>query len=159
MESIRELFKIGVGPSSSHTMGPAKAAEYILDNYKDIKSIKITLYGSLARTGKGHLTDYIISLKFKDIKHEVLFDEKTETNHPNTMIFEIETKDGVFKEEILSLGGGTILTKDNADEIKADVYPHKTLKEILEYCSKNSLSLSEYVKKYEDADIVDYLKI
>ena len=64
MRSIKEIFVIGYGPSSSHTMGPAKACEYILKEYKNIKSITVTLFGSLALTGKGHLTDYIIDLKF-----------------------------------------------------------------------------------------------
>ena len=89
MHSIKEIFVIGYGPSSSHTMGPANACKYILDKYSDIKSIKVTLYGSLALTGKGHLTDYIINLKLKDIPHEVIFDKVSEVKHPNTLIFEV----------------------------------------------------------------------
>ena len=89
MHSIKEIFKVGYGPSSSHTMGPANACKYILNKYKDIKHIKVTLYGSLASTGKGHLTDYIINLKFKDIPHEVIFNKVTIKEHPNTLVFEI----------------------------------------------------------------------
>ena len=98
MRSIREIFVIGHGPSSSHTMGPANACDYILSEYKNIKSIRVVLYGSLALTGKGHLTDYIIGLKLKDIKHRIVFDTKTETAHPNTMEFEITTDEGTAKE-------------------------------------------------------------
>ena len=73
MRSIKEIFVIGHGPSSSHTMGPAFACDYILEKYKDdIKSIKVTLYGSLALTGKGHLTDYIIKETFKNINNDVI---------------------------------------------------------------------------------------
>ncbi|MBO7614898.1 MAG: L-serine ammonia-lyase, iron-sulfur-dependent, subunit alpha [Bacilli bacterium] len=158
MRSIKEIFVIGYGPSSSHTMGPANACEYILKEYKDIKSITVTLFGSLALTGKGHLTDYIIDLKFKDIKHKVLFDSKTETKHPNTMEFEVTTDEGTYKETIVSIGGGTIVTKHNYDEIGKEVYPHRSLKEILAFCDKNNLSLKDYVKKYEEADIYQYLK-
>ena len=158
MRSIKEIFVIGYGPSSSHTMGPANACEYILKEYKNIKSIAVTLFGSLALTGKGHLTDYIIDLKFKDIKHKVLFDSKTETKHPNTMEFEIATDEGTYKETIVSIGGGTIVTKHNYDEIGKEIYPHHSLKEILEFCDKNNLSLKDYVKKYEETDIYDYLK-
>ena len=57
MESLRELFRIGLGPSSSHTMGPRKAAEDFIRRYPDVKSVQAELYGSLAATGKGHLTD------------------------------------------------------------------------------------------------------
>ena len=73
MRSIKEIFVIGHGPSSSHTMGPAFACEYILKKYPNASFIKVVLYGSLALTGKGHLTDYIINLKLKDVPHIVEF--------------------------------------------------------------------------------------
>ena len=116
MRSIKEIFVIGYGPSSSHTMGPANACEYILKEYKDIKSIKVTLFGSLALTGKGHLTDYIIDLKLKNIKHKIVFDSNNKTSHPNTMEFEVNTKEGTFNETIVSIGGGTIVTKKNFND-------------------------------------------
>ena len=158
MHSIKEIFKVGYGPSSSHTMGPANACKYILNKYKDIKHIKVTLYGSLASTGKGHLTDYIINLKFKDIPHEVIFDKVTIKEHPNTLIFEIfKIDNSVSIETIYSIGGGSIVTKDSKIEEK-EVYPHNSLKEILEYCKDNKLTLSEYIRKYEDDDIEEYIK-
>ena len=158
MHSIKEIFKVGYGPSSSHTMGPANACKYILNKYKDIKHIKVTLYGSLASTGKGHLTDYIINLKFKDIPHEVIFDKVTIKEHPNTLVFEIfKIDNSVSIETIYSIGGGSIVTKDSKIEEK-EVYPHNSLKEILEYCKDNKLTLSEYIRKYEYDDIEEYIK-
>lgn len=158
MRSIKEIFVIGYGPSSSHTMGPAKACDYILEQYKNIKYIEITLFGSLALTGKGHLTDYILNLKLKNIEHKLVFDIKTKTKHPNTMQFMVTTDKGVFSEKIISIGGGTIVTKHNYVDIEKDIFPHNTLKEILEYCSSNSISLKDYVKKYENESIYDYIK-
>lgn len=158
MRSIKEIFVIGYGPSSSHTMGPANACDYILKSYSNIKHIEITLYGSLALTGKGHLTDYIIDLKLKNIEHDVVFDTSTPTSHPNTMVFKVTTNAGYFEETILSIGGGTIVTKNNYKEVEKEVYPLSTLKSILGYCHDNNLSLKEYVKKYEDDSLFDYLK-
>ncbi len=158
MRSIKEIFVIGHGPSSSHTMGPANACEYILKQYENIKSIKVTLYGSLALTGKGHLTDYIIDLKLKNIEHKIIFDSKTETKHPNTMEFEITTNKGTSTETIISIGGGTIVTKENYKNRLQEVYSQNSLKEILIYCNKENISLVEYVKKHEDENLFDYLK-
>jgi len=158
MRSIKEIFVIGYGPSSSHTMAPAKACDYILSEYQNIQKIAVTLYGSLALTGKGHLTDYIIDLKFKDINHSIVLDTKTKTKHPNTMVFEVTNNDGTFEEKILSIGGGTIVTKSNFNDIGVEVFPHKNLKEIITYCKANSLTLAQYVEKFESSDIRDYLK-
>ena len=158
MRSIKEIFVIGHGPSSSHTMGPANACEYILKQYQNIESIKVTLYGSLASTGKGHLTDYIIDLKLKDIKHKIIFDTKAKTKHPNTIEFEITTTEGVSKETIISIGGGTIVTKHNYKEHENETYKQNSLKEILNYCDKTGISLKDYVKKHEDESLYDYLR-
>ena len=159
MRSIKEIFVIGHGPSSSHTMGPAFACDYILDKYgKDISSIKVTLYGSLALTGKGHLTDYIISLKFKDIPHEIIFDYEKTFVHPNTLVFSITKKDGKVEEEtIASIGGGTIVIDDKVIGNYPDIYPHHTLTDIVNYCKKENISLIDYVKKFEGEDIISYL--
>ena len=105
LRSIKEIFITGHGPSSSHTMGPHFACQYILNKYKNIKNVKVTLYGSLALTGKGHLTDYIIDLSLKDYPHQILFDKTTSTEHPNTMTFEVETDDGVYRWRYNRHGG------------------------------------------------------
>lgn len=158
MRSIKEIFISGYGPSSSHTMGPAFSCDYILKKYHDIKYIKVILYGSLARTGKGHLTDYIIDLKLKNYDHEIIFDtDKKDLVHPNTMEFIVTTNDNkIYKETIISIGGGTILTKD--EHIKNEErYKEKSLEEILNITKKENISLSQYVINHEDKDILDYL--
>lgn len=157
MRSIKEIFVIGHGPSSSHTMGPAFACDYVLKKYHHIKSIEVTLFSSLACTGKGHLTDYIIDLKFKHIPHQIIFDKDTPVSHPNTMLFKIiDSKNKIHEEEILSIGGGTILTKDDAVNKVKDTYPHNSLSDILKYCKKEKISLKDYVLRFEDKDILSY---
>ena len=159
MRSIKEIFVIGHGPSSSHTMGPAFACEYILGKYKTIKHVTVTLFGSLALTGKGHLTDYIIDLKLKKVPHEVIFDFKTKMGHPNTMKFLVTLKNGAkFEETILSIGGGTIITKDSPFTQNHDVYPHQHLSEILKYCEEEKISFVDYVLRFEDKDIIPYME-
>ena len=141
MRSIKEIFVIGHGPSSSHTMGPAFACEYILKKYKTAKYIEVTLFGSLALTGKGHLTDYIIHQKLKDIIHDVKFDEMTPVAHPNTIKFHIvDFNNEEIDEFIVSAGGGTILVDNQVIGDVNDVYPHKKLAEIVEYCKKEIYS-------------------
>ena len=159
MRSIKEIFVIGHGPSSSHTMGPAFACEYILKKYPNAHFIKVTLYGSLALTGKGHLTDYIINLKLKEVPHIIQFDKITRTKHPNTMRFVIETADKqTYRENVISVGGGTILTKDSPFALGESVYPHKHLKDILKYCENEKISLTEYVERFEGPEIRDYIE-
>ena len=158
MRSIKEIFVIGHGPSSSHTMGPAFAVDYILNKYQDINRIDVTLFGSLALTGKGHLTDYIIDQKIGNIPHAIKFDYKSEVSHPNTMKFLVHLKEGEIKEEtIISIGGGTIQVEGKVIGEHQDVYPLSTLTDIVEHCKKFDMSLVDYVKKYEDKDILDYL--
>lgn len=157
MHSIREIFIVGHGPSSSHTMGPANAVKYILNKYKDINNVDVILYGSLAETGKGHLTDYIIDKKLDGISHTITFDYESKVKHPNTLKFIITTKEKKYEETIISIGGGSIVTKDNDIPVE-ETYPHQYMSDILEYCDKNNLSLSDYVLKFEKPDIQDYLK-
>ena len=157
LRSIKEIFITGHGPSSSHTMGPNFACNYILKKYGDIKHITVTLYGSLALTGKGHLTDYIIDLSLKDIPHEVKFDKETVTEHPNTMTFEVETSSGTYSENVISIGGGSIITTDNLlDTRKKEIYPHQYMTDIMNYCASKDISLYQYVIDHESDDIYDY---
>lgn len=157
MRSIKEIFVVGHGPSSSHTIGPSRAAQHILDTYKDIKFVEVTLYGSLALTGKGHLTDYIIHQTFKDTPHEVKFDYKTEQKHPNTMIFKTTLQNGeVHEDKIVSIGGGSIVINDQTN-IGKDVYPHHYLTDILSYTKKKGITLDEYVVEFEGPEILDWI--
>ena len=158
MRSIKEIFVIGHGPSSSHTMGPAFACDYILKKYKKINSIEVTLFSSLALTGKGHLTDYIIDLKLKHIPHKIFFDTTTCVSHPNTMLFKVTDSSGVHEEKILSIGGGSIITSDDKNYSVNETYPHNSLKEILSYCKSHDLSLIDYVIHFEGEEILSYMK-
>ena len=158
MRSIREVFYIGHGPSSSHTIGPVNAVKYILNKYPDIKSVKVTLFGSLAMTGKGHLTDYIMDKYLKDVDHRIAFNSKKHVKHPNTMLFEITLKDGSLKKEVIvSIGGGVITVKGENRQDGNDLYPHHTLSEIMAYCRDYGYSLWEYVLFHEGEEIYSYI--
>lgn len=157
MKSIKEIFIVGNGPSSSHTIGPSKALDYILNKYQNIDKIEIILYGSLALTGKGHLIDVVIDNKLKNINHDIKFDYFTKSNHPNTMDFLIYKNNTLFKEIIYSIGGGTIKVKGAKSNKIVEIYKENTLKEILFYCKEHNKTLLEYVLEKEK-DILIYLK-
>lgn len=161
LRSIKEIFITGHGPSSSHTMGPYFASKYIVNKYKaeGISYIKVILYGSLALTGVGHLTDEIIHLALKEYNHEVILNTEISKEHPNTMEFYVETNLNKYEETVLSIGGGTIVTKDNLQDLeKKDTYPHSNMEEIYQYCKKENISLYDYVARFEDKDIQEYFE-
>jgi L-serine dehydratase len=159
MESIKELFKIGFGPSSSHTMGPAKAAENFKKKYYNSDKIVVTLYGSLAATGKGHLTDKAIITQLYPINTEIIWKpEIVPSFHPNGMLFEAYKNDNKIGEyKVYSVGGGTI-KEENEETVINMVYPIKDLNEILEYCNKKGYPLWEYVERQEGKNIWGYLR-
>ena len=160
MYSIKTLYKVGNGPSSSHTIGPKVASQFIIDKYKDCDYVKVTLFGSLAFTGKGHLTDYIIEKTFNEnnIKVDICFNyEILDLEFPNTMHFEIYKNNTILGEEtIFSIGGGLIKVKDFENVEEKEVYPHKTILQIKEFCSQNNLSFVDYVLHFEDSSIVEF---
>ena len=160
MHSIKTLYKVGNGPSSSHTIGPKVASQFIIDKYKDCDYVKVTLFGSLAFTGKGHLTDYIIEKIFNEnnIKVDICFNyEILDLEFPNTMHFEIYKNNIILGEEtIFSIGGGLIKVKDFENVEEKEVYPHKTILQIKEFCSQNNLSFVDYVLHFEDSSIVEF---
>lgn len=147
MQSLKELYKIGNGPSSSHTMGPKRATELFKNKYNSADRFKIILYGSLAMTGKGHLTDYIIKKTLEGYDVEIEFDIQTECKvHPNT--FDISA----YKDEklldtwrVYSIGGGTFKIANEKDNVIKDVYPQKNFDEIKKYIKENNLDLYDYV--------------
>lgn len=159
MDSIKDIFIIGNGPSSSHTMGPSFACQYIYKKYKNIEKVKVILFGSLAWTGKGHLTDAIIKRYFDklNIPCEIKFDYQIKPNHPNTMHFYIYCDGKEMFEKIESTGGGTILTSDSKSETKKDIYLETKLKDILDTCNQENISLYKYIINHEDEDIFDYM--
>ena len=159
MESLRELFKIGKGPSSSHTMGPERAAKIIKKRFGENAEYVVDLYGSLSMTGKGHLTDYIIHETLGE-NCQVNFCEETLPFHPNGMVFHIY-QDGKLKDDITaySVGGGSIVWEgeDDFSMSRKNVYREKSLKEILETLDRNAYSFYDYVMEHENALFVDYL--
>ena len=158
MQSIKSVFYIGHGPSSSHTIGPVNAVKYILGKYQDIASVKVTLCGSLASTGKGHLTDYIINKYLEGINHRIVFDTRKRVKHPNTMIFETILKNNETKKDIIvSIGGGVITINNEKKQDGSDLYPHHTLSEIMTYCRDFGYSLWEYVLYHEGEDVLSYI--
>lgn len=159
MKSLRELYKIGKGPSSSHTMGPERAAKWFKAKYPDATNFKAILYGSLAKTGKGHRTDYIIEETLLPQPTEVVFDMvKNDIPHPNTMEL-LAYKDGQLLGdiEIYSIGGGAIRIKGEKGAEPQDIYKLHTFDDIAAYCRQNNLHLWQYVEEVEGPEIWDYL--
>lgn len=159
MKSLIHLYKIGHGPSSSHSMGPAYAAEEFRRRYPDADKIKVTLYGSLAKTGKGHHTDYAVLSALDGVDAEVVFDmETTDIPHENTLDF-IAYKNGsmIADTRFLSVGGGDIEIPGERPVVPTDVYSHNTFSEIAEYCKSNAIRLSDYVYMHEGENIKYHL--
>ncbi len=158
MKSIKELFRIGNGPSSSHTIGPKNACLEFIKRYPDCTSIEVTLYGSLALTGKGHSTDKIILSVLKDYKTEVKFNVLDEQEHPNTMDFVgYKGREIAGKMRIYSVGGGAIKVANEDSESK-DVYPLSKLRYIIKFCENNNLRLWQYVDMCEGEGINEFME-
>lgn len=159
MYSIKELFKIGNGPSSSHTIGPLEASKEFLRRYgNQIDKVKVILYGSLALTGRGHLTDYIIEKTLLPTPCLIEFDFDTEVEHPNTMVFYGYKKNAKICEmKVISIGGGAIKIAGEPENISKKIYPLTTFKEIETYCKKKKISLPVYIDQTE-GDINPYLE-
>ncbi|MDE6491429.1 MAG: L-serine ammonia-lyase [Muribaculaceae bacterium] len=162
MESIKQLYKIGHGPSSSHTMGPNNAAIRFRDEHPDASRYVVTLYGALAATGKGHLTDKaILDVLSKVAPTEIEWrPEVFLPFHPNGMKFDAYSADGqlIASETVYSVGGGDIVRDGESREPSARVYDMTTIKDILQWCEKSGRSYWEYVDMCEDADVWDYLR-
>ena len=159
MESLRELFKVGVGPSSSHTMGPQRIAKKVMEMYPEAHRFHVDLHGSLALTGKGHLTDYIIEKTFAPIPVTFSFKSDALPFHPNGMIVHVfdELDQEIKAIEVYSIGGGSILFKGDMEETPVEVYPQNTMDEILKYVDEKGISLYDYVLEYEGEDFDHYL--
>ena len=158
MKSLVELYKIGCGPSSSHTMGPEKAIKLFCEKYPNATTYKVVLYGSLALTGKGHGTDAVLQ-KTATKPVEIVFDTKT-TNlpHPNTMeLFALEGDQTIGSWKVCSVGGGAIAVEGQASITPPDVYPHNSFEQICAYCRVNEITLPQYVERFEGVQIWQYL--
>lgn len=151
MKTIADVYKIGKGPSSSHTMGPEKAALTFASENPDIDKVVIKLYGSLAKTGMGHHTDKAVLSAFNHIESEIIFDVLTvDIPHENTIDF-IGYKDGIKIAEMraLSIGGGDISIVGRPDTEIPDVYPESTFSDIADFCKTHNMRISDYVFMYE----------
>lgn len=160
MKSLKYLYKIGRGPSSSHTMGPDKAARYFKERNTDADSYKVILYGSLSSTGKGHKTDEAILDVFEGCKIDLVFGphETDGLPHENTMdFFAYKNGEEVDFKRIMSVGGGQIVVEGVPEMEEEDIYPVRTFGQIAEYCNTHNIRLYEYVEKYEGEEIWDYL--
>ena len=159
MESLKELYKLGRGPSSSHTIGPEKACQIFKENNIEASEFKVILYGSLAKTGKGHATDEVVRKTFKPLKCKVEFDYNDYAlAHPNTMDL-IAYKNGVEinKARIMSIGGGSIVF-DGEDYVKPPlIYKHNKFNDIADYCKLNEIKLYDYVIENEGNEIIEYV--
>lgn len=159
MKTIKELYRIGLGPSSSHTMGPRKAAEIFASRHTEAARTEVTLYGSLAATGKGHMTDVAILDAIPGI--QIVWEPKTFLPfHPNGMEFRAyDAENGLIDSwTVFSVGGGA-LAEEGVDSIQSeDIYDKKTMTEILDYCEWSGKSYWEYVEECEGPEIWDFLR-
>lgn len=163
MKSLRKLYRIGKGPSSSHTMGPQKAAKIFLEKNPAAKAFKVTLYGSLAATGKGHMTDTAIIEALSDTA-PVEIDWQPSVflpYHPNGMKFTAYADDNKVADEwtVYSIGGGALSEGKGADDMfnTPEVYEMNTMTEIMNWCYKTGRNYWEYVDQCEDSGFWDYL--
>ena len=160
MESIQELFRIGVGPSSSHTMGPRRAAEIFSGRFPSAAAYRVKLYGSLAATGRGHLTDAALKKFFDPNQLEIVWKpEKQLPLHPNGMRFEALSAEGKIlgRWEVYSVGGGA-LRDEGSLPLPQEIYDLKSMREILDQCKQTGQALWEYVEACEGAQLWDHLR-
>ncbi len=164
MKSVRNIYKIGVGPSSSHTMGPVFAAERFRACHPEAERMTVTLYGSLSKTGKGHGTDRAILAALDPIPTEIVFDEtvaETDLPHPNTMDFiGYIGDDECGRMRVLSVGGGEIrvVGEEGApDGRDRKIYDENSFSAIAAICKSRNIRLSEYVFEHEDNDFKMFL--
>ena len=161
MKSLKELYKIGRGPSSSHTMGPSKAATIYASRHADAQAFEVTLYGSLSATGKGHLTDVAIRDALEPIAPvTIIWSKEFLPFHPNAMKFATVSEDGTKGDEwtVYSVGGGALSEGDS--EVLSEtpeVYALNTMKDIQKWCEDNGRTFWEYVEECEGPGIWDYL--
>ena len=160
MQSIREIYKIGKGPSSSHTMGPERAAKLFQSKYPEADGFQVILYGSLSKTGVGHGTDRVLREVLAPCPTEIVFSDDILTNsHPNTLDF-IALKDGceIGRLRVESIGGGDIRYAGQESEAAEEVYIEHSFAEIADFCKWRYIStLSEYVELNEGPEIWDFL--
>lgn len=160
MESLQELYRIGRGPSSSHTMGPAHAAALFREAFPEADSFQVTLYGSLAKTGRGHLTDVAVRDAFAPLSAQVIFhpEDDVELRHPNTMeleAFQKGERPGFWR--VYSVGGGKIEIEGKSAVAPQNVYALSTFSEIKDHCRQKRIRLWQFVEENESPEIWSHL--
>lgn len=161
MKSIREIYKIGKGPSSSHTIGPERAAKIFREAYPEADRFQVKLYESLCKTGKGHGTDRVLHEVLAPIPTEVLFCEETppDVTHPNTLDFTAYQNGEICGTmRALSVGGGDIRIEGQTEPEDSEIYPENTFAEVEQFCRFRNLDLAEYVEFNEGSEIWDFLR-
>ena len=160
MKSIREIYKIGKGPSSSHTMGPEKAAALFKSQYPSADNFRVVLYGSLSKTGVGHGTDRVIRQVLSPLPAEIIFaKENLEGYHPNTMDFvALCNGEEIGALRVESIGGGDIRIPGQGVVDSPEVYPENSFAEIADFCKWRYIeTLADYVELNEGEEIWDFL--
>ncbi len=159
MESITELYKTGRGPSSSHTIGPEKACMIFKNQYPDADEFKVELYGSLAKTGKGHGTDEVIRKTFLPRYTTVEF-KFTEENipHPNTMeLIALKDRKEIARKRVFSIGGGSIVFENEEFISPRKIYSLYRFEDVAAYCEEKGIRLWQYAVYNETEDFIDYM--
>ncbi len=160
MKSIREIYKIGKGPSSSHTMGPERAAELFKSQYPQADAFKVILYGSLSKTGVGHGTDRVLLEVLAPAKTQIVFSKEVlPDSHPNTLdLFAYSNSQQLGTLRVESIGGGDIRVPGQNLLDTPHVYPENSFAEIRDFCKWRYIDkLSDYVELNEGEDIWEYL--
>ena len=160
MQSIREIYRIGRGPSSSHTMGPERAALRFKAEHPQADRFVVRLYGSLAKTGRGHGTDRVLNetLAPAPTQIEWLSEPDFALEHPNTLdLLAFRGGEQIGFLRALSVGGGEVRYPGEAAAQGAEVYPESSFRAIAEYCKSHNLRLSDFVVEREGEDVLEFL--
>ncbi len=160
MKSIQDIYKIGKGPSSSHTIGPERAARLFKEKYPDADRYTVILYGSLSKTGKGHGTDRVLREVLSPTPTEIIFSsaEPGDYTHPNTMDFHAwNDEEKSPRMRVVSIGGGDIKVEGRPDVEPPEVYPENSFAEIMDFCRMRSLTLWQYVEVNEGPEVWNFL--
>ena len=162
MKSIKDIYKIGTGPSSSHTMGPEAAAKLIRQENPEADSFKVVLFGSLSKTGKGHGTDRAVKAALAPLPAEVIFSDENpgENSHPNTMdLYAYKEDQQIAKMRVFSIGGGDIVVegRENPRSETEEIYLENSFAEIRQFCDFRYIDIFEYININEGEEIWEYL--
>ena len=161
MQSLRELYRYGMGPSSSHTMGPRRAAEQFREQHPQAEVVRVTLYGSLSLTGQGHLTDRAIIDGLRPLRSELVWSRDSLPFHPNGMRFEALDAGGERTAvwTVFSVGGGELREEDQATAETADCYSQRSLREILQWADQGGKPLWALASEVEGEALWDHLRL